>query len=86
MFGKMQDMMKQFQLMQQLMKDDNFKALMSHPKVQELFRDPQFQEIMKSQDPAKIMAYPKLAMLMRDPDVAPLLAKINPQTLFGNAA
>ncbi len=82
MFGKMQDMMKQMQMIQKLMKDDNFKALISHPKVQALLKDPEFQAVMKSQDTAKIGTHPKLASLMRDPEVGPLLAKVNPQTLF----
>jgi F0F1-type ATP synthase delta subunit len=86
MFGKMGEMMKQFQTMQTLMKDEHFRALLSHPKVQTLFRDPAFQEAVKSKDPSKIMSHPQLAELLRDPDVAPLLAKIDPQALLGGMA
>ena len=82
MFGKMQDMMKSMQLMQRLMKDENFKALISHPKVQALFQDAEFQAAIKAQDQAKIMSHPKIASLMRDPNVAPLLAKLDFKTLF----
>ncbi len=86
MFGKMGDMLKQFQTMQQLMKDDHFKAVISHPKVQALFRDPEFQAAIQAKNQAKILSSPKLQALLRDPDVAPLLAKIDPQTLLGKVA
>ncbi len=79
----MKNMAEQFQLMQKLMKDENFKAFMSHPKVQEAFRDPEFQAAIKTQDQNKIMGNPKLSALMRDPEVAALLSKVNPQLLFG---
>ena len=79
MFEKMQGLMGQFQLMQRLMADDNFKAFISHPKVQKAFKDPEFKEIAESQDFSKILSNPKLAALMRDPELAELMAKINPQ-------
>ena len=79
MFDKMKDMMGQFQMMQKLMKDDNFKSFISHPKVQELFRDPEFKEIAKTRDFAKIVASPKFMALMKDPELSSLMAKINPK-------
>ncbi len=82
MFGKINDMMKQVKMMQRLMKDEHFKALIGHPKVQELLKDKQFQELIKSQNVGKIVTHPKLAALMRDPEVGPLLKNINPQTLL----
>jgi hypothetical protein len=82
MFGKVQGMMKQMQLMQKLMKDDNFKAFISHPKVQALFKDPAFLELIKQQDMAKLQSHPKLMALLRDPEVQPLMAKIDPKVLF----
>lgn len=82
MFGKMQDMVKQMQAMQKMMKDEHVKALVSHPKIQALFKDSDFQAVVKSQDPAKIMGHPKLAALLRDPEVAPLLSKIDPQSIL----
>ena len=75
-------MADQFQLMQRLMKDENFKAFMSHPKVQEVFRDPEFQEILKTKDQAKIMTYPKLLSLMQDPQIASLMSKLDPGVFF----
>ena len=83
MFDQLKNMAGQIQMMQRLMKDENFRALLSHPKMQELLRDPEFQEIVKSKDTARLMSNPKLASLMRDPELTPLLAKLNPQTLFG---
>ncbi len=81
MFEKLKGAMKQFQMVQRLMKDDNFRALMSHPKVQELFRDPQFLEALKTQDPTTIQGNPKLAALMNDPDLAALMATFDPAAL-----
>ena len=82
MFDKMKDMMQQMQLMQKLMKDEHFKAFISHPKVQELFKDPQFLELIKQQDMAKLQSHPKLMALLRDPEVQPLMAKVDPKVLF----
>ena len=79
MFGKMKDMMGQMQMMQKLMQDENFKAFISHPKVQELFRDPEFKDVAKTRDFAKIAAHPKFAALARDPELSQLLVKINPK-------
>ena len=43
----MKGMMGQFQMMQKLMADENFKAFISHPKVQEVFKDSEFKEVAK---------------------------------------
>ncbi len=83
MFDMMKNMMGQFQMMQKLMQNEDFKVFISHPKVQELFKDPDFKEVAKSQDFALIMAHPKFAELMRDPEVAQLMAKINPKEILG---
>lgn len=77
MFEQFGGMMKQLQLLQRLMKDDNVKSLLSHPKVQTLFKDPEFQALIKSQDMAKLASHPRLSSLMRDPEIAPLLAKVD---------
>lgn len=84
MFGRMKDMAQQIQMMQKMMADPNFKAFISHPKVQELFRDPAFKQIAQQRDFQKIAAYPPFAALMRDPEVGVLMAKIDPKSLFGN--
>ncbi|OGW83001.1 MAG: hypothetical protein A3C47_02830 [Omnitrophica bacterium RIFCSPHIGHO2_02_FULL_51_18] len=83
MFGPMKDVMSQFQMVQRLMHNENFKAFIAHPKVQALFHDPEFKEVAKTKDFSKIMAHPKFANLTRDPEVASLMAKINPQDLMG---
>ena len=82
MFEKLQDKWQQLQMLQKLMKDEHFKAFLSHPKVQAAFQDPALQQALKSQEMAKIAGHPKLLALMRDPEVAPLLAKLNPQDLI----
>ncbi len=78
MFDGMKNMAAQMQMMQKLMKDDNFKAFISHPKVQELFRDPEFKDVAKSRDFSQIATHPKFAALMKDPELSSLLMKINP--------
>ncbi len=83
MFEGMKGMMGQFSLMQRLMKDENFKAFISHSKVQDLFKDPEFKDVAKSQDFNRIVSHPKFAALMRDPEVAALMAKLNPQSFLG---
>lgn len=82
MFGGMKDMMANMQLMQRMMQDENFRAFVSHPKVQELFRDPEFKEVAKSRDFAKISAHPKFAALGQDPQLAALLVKIDPKSFL----
>lgn len=83
MLGQMKDMMGQFQMMQKLMKDENFKTFIAHPKVQELFKDPEFKEVAKTRDFGKILASSKFMGLMRDPELAALMMKINPRQLMG---
>ena len=38
MFGKMQVKVAQFQMMRRLMKDENFKAFIAHPKVRAVLK------------------------------------------------
>ena len=83
MFDKLKGAVNQLQLLQRLMKDEQFKTLMAHPKIQAVLMDQEFQKLVKARDTAKIAAYPKFAALLRDPEVAPLLAKLNPQQLLG---
>ncbi len=78
MFGGMKDMAAQMQMMQKLMKDENFRAFVSHPKIQELFRDPEFKDVAKGRDFSQIATHPKFAALMKDPELSSLLMKINP--------
>ena len=75
MFGKLKGMTDQLQMMRELMKNEDFKALISHPKVQEVFMDPEFQKIVMEKDLAKVMTHPKFAFLMNDPEVAKLMLK-----------
>ena len=81
MFGKMKDMAAQMQMVQKLMKDENFKALITHPKMQELLKDPEFLELMKTKDFQKAASNPKLAVLKDDPELLQLISKVKmPQT------
>jgi hypothetical protein len=77
MFGKMGDMMKQVQMMQKLMKDDNFKAFISHPKMQELIKDPEFMQLMKKQDMPALQKHARFGAVMKDPEILSLIQKID---------
>ena len=79
MFDKIKGMAGQFQMMQKMMQDEDFRKFVSHPKVQALFQDPEFKEVAKTRDFTKILSHPKFAESMRDPEVAQLVAKLNPQ-------
>ncbi len=82
MFDKMKDALGNMQMMQRMMQDKNFRAFISHPKVQELFRDPEFKEVAKSRDFSKIAVHPKFMELSKDPELSVLLLKINPQNFM----
>ncbi len=82
MFGNMKDMAQQMQMMQKLMQNPDFRAFISHPKVQELFKDDEFKEVAKSRDMMQITTHPKFMALMKDPELAALMAKIDPKNLF----
>ena len=84
MFEKFKGMAGQFQMMQKMMQDEDFKAFIAHPKIQALFQDPEFKEVAKTRDFAKILSNPKFAGLMQDPEVASLVAKLNPQKFMQN--
>lgn len=79
MFDKIKGAMDQFQMVQKMMQDENFKAFISNPKVQDLFKDPEFKVIAKTKDFSKIVAHPKFAALMKDPELAQVMAKIDPK-------
>jgi len=76
MFGRMKDMAAQMQMMQKLMKDENFKALIAHPKMQELIKDPEFIELMKTKNFQKASSNPRIAALKNDPELLQLMAKV----------
>ena len=82
MFDQMKGMMGQLGMMQRMMRDESFRAFVSHPKVQELFRDPEFKEVARSKDFSRIAMHPKFAQALRDPEVAALMAKIDPRSLL----
>lgn len=73
----MKDMMGQFDVVQKLMGDENFRTFIAHPKVQEVFRDAEFKEIAIQKNFTKILSHAKFKTLMKDPDVASLMAKVD---------
>lgn len=82
MFDHIGKIMGNFQLINRLMKDENFKALMMHPKFRGLMSDSAFQEILKTRDTQKINNHPKMLELMRDAEFKTLISKIDFKTLL----
>ncbi len=82
MFDKLNSMGDWLQTLQRLMENDDFRAFISHPKVRELLKDPEFMESLKSKDRDRLLKHPKFAVLRTDPEVAALLAKLNPQSFL----
>ncbi len=85
MFDKMRDMAQKMQMMQKLMKDENFKAFMTHPKIQELLKDPDFQELVKNGNMDRIASHPKFSAFRNDPGLAALVMKLNLKDIQGMA-
>ena len=83
MFGNAKDMMQQMAMIEKLMKDENFRAFIGHPKVKVLFADPEFQSALKANNPQDIMNHPKLSPLKDDPELAQILKKIDFKALLG---
>jgi hypothetical protein len=77
MSANIKNLMGQFQAMQHLMKDANFKTLLSNPRVQELFKDEKFIQCVQAQDTVGLMAHPKLLTLLQDPELAALMRKVD---------
>ena len=88
MFGKLPNLFGAWKTFQRLSQDERqaLKALMAHPKFQELFKNPKFLEMLKaankSHDASWLLANPKLSALMQDPEIAQLLAKVDFHTLL----
>ena len=78
MFDKIKDVLGNAQMMQKMMQDESFRAFISHPKVQELFRDAEFKEVAKTRDFSKIAGHPKFMALSQDSELSTLMLKINP--------
>ena len=86
MFGQLSEWFEQLRNAQHLMKDERFRALISHPKVQDVLRDPELQTLMKAKDMTRIAGHPKFLSLIRDPEVNRLIASLNPGTFLGSSS
>ncbi len=75
MFDKIKQQMQMFKQAGDMMKDESVRALLMHPKFQELMKDKDFQKIAQQQDMMKLATHPKFQQLMRDPEMMQLLAK-----------
>lgn len=66
-----------FQKMMMMMKDENFRAFISHPKVREMFQDPEMKKSLEAQKFSDLLSNPKFAEMMRDPEVMALMSKLD---------
>ena len=82
MFNKLNEMKDQFLLMQKLMQNEDFKAFVSHPKVQEFFKDTEFLSLIKNKQLDRLTFHPKFKSIMKDPKLAALFSKLNPKDLL----
>ena len=65
---------------QRMLQDENFRKLMSNPKIQALLMDPEFQQVVQSKDYAKMVSHPKFSHLMQDPEIKEAFSKMNPES------
>ena len=63
MFGQIKSAMDQLKMMQQVMQDEHFKAFISHPKVQAVLTDPEFQTLIKQQNWVKLGTHPIFSLI-----------------------
>ena len=74
--GKLRNQFEMFRQMGRFLQDENVRALLGHPKFQELLRDPEFRKIAEARDLGKLATHPKFSSVMNDPELAPILEKI----------
>jgi hypothetical protein len=79
-------MFQQIQMMQKMMKDENFRKLMANPRVQELIKDQDFVKAMQDKDTDKLATNPRLLELQKDPELRELISKLDLAALFGGKA
>ena len=56
--------------------DQDFQKFLSHPKVQVLMKDPQFQKAVQEKNVFKLTAHPEFSELMKDPEIRSALEKL----------
>ncbi len=76
MFGKFKQQIDLYKEAGKLLQDENVRALLAHPKFQELMRDPEFQRQAQGQDFSKLASHPKFASLSNDPELKQIFEKI----------
>lgn len=76
MFESMSQFTDQIQLLQKMMKDENFRKLIDHPKVRQAMQDAEVQEVLKSKNIFKMMDHPKFLAILQDPELTALASKL----------
>ena len=59
-----------------LARDKNFQKFMTHPKVQVLMTDKEFERAVKEKNFFKLMNHPEFANVLKDPEVASVLEQM----------
>lgn len=57
-------------------KDENFRKFLSHPKVQALMKDPEFEKAVKEKNMMKLMSNPEFMSVMKDPELRTALEQM----------
>lgn len=60
---------KDFGDLVRLVKDENFRKFLSHPKVQKLMNDPEFKQVVEEKNVFKLMAHREFNDLLQDPEI-----------------
>lgn len=81
MFDSQKNWLGQFEKMKQWLKDEDFRAFLSHPKVQELLKDDEFRKTLEEKNMFKLMANPKISALMSDPETRSFMMKLHSKSL-----
>ncbi len=61
-FSNLNDLIK-------IAKDEHFRKFLSHPKVQTLMKDPEFEKAVKEKNMLKLMSHPEFLSVMKDPEI-----------------
>lgn len=77
MLGKMGSWFQAVKNSMEMSKDDDFKKLLSHPKVKDLLKDKEFLSAMQAQNAAKIISHPRFSELLQDPELLEVIESIN---------
>lgn len=68
-FGNLNDLIK-------IAQDEHFRKFLSHPKVQALMKDPEFEKAVKEKNMLKLASNPEFLNVMKDPEITAALEQM----------